>query len=162
MIRHPQTDRYPQHVAIVMDGNGRWAAMRDKPRIDGYRNGIEPSYNIIHYASKLGIKTLTLFVLSRDNTRRPTEEINPLVNLFVEYLDEKVSSLIEDNIQIKFIGDLSFFDISLEDSMYNAESETKSGDAMTLNIAINYSGRWDIAKAIQHLNQTGKMPHTSF
>lgn len=143
----------PQHVAIVMDGNGRWAKSRNLPRVAGHRAGAKSVRDIVEYAAKLGIKVLTLFAFSLENRARPPMEVNFLMELFLESLQRNTAQLHENNIRLRIIGDHRQFDSGLLRQIHAAEDLTKNNSGLTLVIAINYSGRWDIVNATKQVAQ---------
>lgn len=143
----------PQHIAIVMDGNGRWAKERSLPRVAGHRAGAKTVREIVEYAAKSGIKVLTLFAFSIENRARPQLEVNFLMELFLESLQRNTAQLHENNIRLRIIGDHQPFDQSLLKQIHASEELTKNNTGMTLVIAINYSGRWDITHATQQVAQ---------
>lgn len=150
----------PQHVAIIMDGNGRWAERRGKPRVWGHKKGVEAVRRSVSFCRELGIPSLTLFAFSSENWRRPADEVGTLMQLFLLVLQKEVKALHKNNIRLKIIGDLSAFSEKLVQSIRNAEALTASNTAMTLNIAANYGGRWDITAAARCLAeqvQQGKL-----
>lgn len=136
-----------QHVAIIMDGNGRWANERLLPRFHGHSAGANAVHKAITAAVNKGIKYLTVFALSSENTLRPPKEVAFLKNIFYRHLTDKLQDFISNNIRIKFIGDLSFFDQKLLDKMHSAEYETQSNTGLVFTVALNYGGRWDIVNA---------------
>ena len=141
----------PQHVAIIMDGNGRWAERQGKPRVWGHKKGVEAVRRSVSFCRELGIQSLTLFAFSSENWRRPEEEVSTLMQLFLMVLQKEVKALHKNNIRLKIVGDLSAFSDKLVQSIRKAEQLTAENTAMTLNIAANYGGRWDIANAAQQL-----------
>lgn len=143
----------PQHVAIIMDGNGRWAQRQGKPRVWGHKKGVEAVRRSVSFCRELGIPSLTLFAFSSENWRRPEEEVNTLMQLFLLVLQKEVKSLHKHNVRLKITGDLSAFNAKLLDSIHKAESLTAGNTGMTLNIAANYGGRWDITHAARMLAQ---------
>lgn len=143
----------PRHVAIVMDGNGRWAMQKQLPRIAGHEAGAKAVKRIVEHCPKLGIEVLTLFAFSRENWGRPSEEVTALMRLFLHTLHTETESLREKNIQIRFIGDRKAFSVELQAEMRQAERVTKENDGLVLVIAANYSGRWDIANAAMRLSK---------
>lgn len=150
----------PQHVAIIMDGNGRWAERRGKPRVWGHKKGVEAVRRSVSFCRELGIPSLTLFAFSSENWRRPADEVNTLMQLFLLVLQKEVKALHKNNIRLKIIGDLSAFSEKLVQSIRKAEALTAANTAMTLNIAANYGGRWDITAAARCLAeqvQQGKL-----
>lgn len=144
----PQT---PQHIAIIMDGNGRWATQRQKYRTSGHKAGVESVRKTIKQSSKLNVKYLTLFAFSSENWNRPPKEVNMLMQLFTRALKKEVPTLHENGVQLKFIGDLSRFSTNLRDRMLEVSDLTKDNKQMVLSIAVNYGGRWDITQATQKL-----------
>jgi undecaprenyl diphosphate synthase len=141
----------PKHVAIIMDGNGRWAQSRNKKRTFGHKAGVEKTREIVEACSKKGIESLTLFAFSSENWSRPEEEVSYLMELFVLALKREVKMLNKNNAQLRFIGDVSGFNPKLRASILEAESQTKANDGLHLNIAANYGGRWDIVNAVNQL-----------
>tara|TARA_Y100001935_G_scaffold142133_1_gene117468 strand:- start:19909 stop:20664 length:756 start_codon:yes stop_codon:yes gene_type:complete len=141
----------PGHVAIVMDGNGRWAQQRNLPRHSGHKAGVEVVRSSIEVCLKHKIKVLTLFAFSSENWRRPKNEVNLLLDLFMTSLSSEIRRLQENDIKIKFIGDISAFPQKLQKKIYFAESETSKNKGLILQVAANYGGRWDIKQAIQKI-----------
>lgn len=141
----------PQHVAIIMDGNGRWAERQGKPRVWGHKKGVEAVRRSVSFCRELGIQSLTLFAFSSENWRRPEDEVSTLMQLFLMVLQKEVKVLHKHNIRLKIIGDLSAFSDKLVQSIRKAEQLTAANTAMTLNIAANYGGRWDITNASRKL-----------
>lgn len=137
----------PKHVAIVMDGNGRWANKRLLPRSAGHREGVKATRRIIEAAGKAGIKVLTLFAFSSENWNRPKKEVSALMNLFVSSLDQEIQKLRENGVRLQFIGDKSRFNEELQTKIKEAEELTAENQDFMLNIAANYGGRWDIVNA---------------
>ena len=143
----------PQHIAIIMDGNGRWAKKRFMPRISGHRKGLESVRAVITQCQKLNIPFLTLFAFSTENWLRPTQEVNFLMTLFQDSLKKESSSLIKNNIRFKVIGDYKPFPKKLINKIKELESHTKKNTGLTLTIAINYGGRWDILNAVNEFQK---------
>lgn len=143
----------PQHVAIIMDGNGRWAQQQGKPRVWGHKKGVESVRRSVSFCRELGIKSLTLFAFSSENWRRPEDEVSTLMQLFLMVLKSEVKTLHKHNVRLKIVGDLSAFSDKLIASIAKAEQLTANNTAMTLNIAANYGGRWDIVQAAKSLAQ---------
>lgn len=141
----------PRHVAIIMDGNGRWAANRGLPRHAGHRAGVKTVRATIEYCAQRGVKVLTLFAFSSENWRRPKEEVGFLMSLFLEALDREVADLDRNNIRIRFIGDLSLLNTELQARIRAAETRTANNQKLTVVIAVAYGGRWDIAQAARLL-----------
>lgn len=143
----------PRHVAIVMDGNGRWAKQRRLPRTLGHREGVKSVRRIVEACYERGVEVLTLFAFSSENWRRPEAEVSILLNLFVTTLRGEVRRLHDNGVRLRFIGDRSAFSEKLQDSMVEAEALTAGNTKLTLVIAANYGGRWDIAQAACRLAQ---------
>lgn len=143
----------PKHVAIVMDGNGRWAKKRKMPRLAGHHAGVKSARRIVECAAKEGIRTLTLFAFSSENWSRPANEVNSLMNLLSKSLDSEVPKLHDNHIRLSVIGDRSRFDETLQTTIDHAEKLTANNTGMHLLVAINYGGRWDITHAAKQLAQ---------
>jgi undecaprenyl diphosphate synthase len=141
----------PRHVAVIMDGNGRWAAKRALPRPAGHRMGVKAVKATIEGCAKRGVQVLTLFAFSSENWKRPREEVSMLMGRFLEALDNEVDDLHRNNIRLRFIGNSDQLSTALRERMRAAEALTESNTRMTLAIAIAYGGRWDIATATQIL-----------
>ncbi len=147
----PDTDRVPRHVAIIMDGNGRWAKKRFLPRFAGHRRGVETVRDAVRYCLERGIEYLTLFAFSSENWRRPTEEVTLLMQLFARALKQEVSKLERNGVRLKVVGDLSRFDPDLQALIRASEQQTAGNAKLTLSIAANYGGRWDILQAVNRM-----------
>jgi undecaprenyl diphosphate synthase len=147
------SDNMPKHVAIIMDGNGRWAKQKGKIRTFGHRAGVESVRASVGFARKNGIQSLTLFAFSSENWKRPADEVNVLMDLFKLVLGSEVKKLHKNNVRLKIIGDKSRFDSKLIKKIANAEAMTADNDALVLNIAANYGGRWDIVDAAKKIAQ---------
>jgi undecaprenyl diphosphate synthase len=144
----------PKHVSIVMDGNGRWAKLRNLPRMAGHESGAKSVRKATEFALKHGIQVLSLFALSVENLQhRPEEEIHFLLELFSENLVNEVPDLQKNNIRLRVMGDRSVLSSALQHKIHQAEKSTSTNTALTLLIAINYSGRWDITQATQKIVQ---------
>jgi len=141
----------PRHVAIIMDGNGRWAKRRLLPRTAGHQAGVSAVRKTVEQCAKLGIEVLTLFAFSSENWRRPEEEVNVLMRLFDRALAQEAQRLHNNGIRLQVIGDRSAFSSNLQHRIADAEKLTKDNKGMTLLIAANYGGRWDITQAARHL-----------
>jgi undecaprenyl diphosphate synthase len=141
----------PAHVAIVMDGNGRWAVQRKRPRTFGHQAGLKALRRTVEHCGRLGIKQLTVFAFSSENWSRPRQEVGRLMELFMRALDKEARELHENNVRVRFIGDVSAFSPELQEKMRHAEAQTRDNDRMTLNVAANYGGRWDIVNAARRL-----------
>ena len=149
----PPRDRLPRHIAIVMDGNGRWAQQRSLPRAAGHREGARTVRRIVQACSERGIEVLTLFAFSSENWRRPRPEIEVLMNLFLTTLRGEIRRMDNANIQLRFIGEPTAFSPTLQDYISKAERRTSKNTGLTLVIAANYGGRWDIAQAARRLSE---------
>jgi undecaprenyl diphosphate synthase len=147
----PDTVPWPRHVAIIMDGNGRWAKKRFLPRFAGHRRGVETVRETVRYCLKHEIEYLTLFAFSSENWRRPAEEVTLLMQLFVQALQHEVSKLDQNGVRLKVVGDLSRFDPELRAQIIASEQQTAGNSKLTLTIAANYGGRWDILQALNRL-----------
>lgn len=145
--------KIPQHVALIMDGNGRWAQLRGKTRVSGHKKGVDTVRSTVTTARQMGVKALTLFAFSSENWRRPEQEVSVLMDLFMFVLTREVKRLHKHNIRFQVIGDLSRFSEKLQKSIDEAEKLTLNNDGMVLSIAANYGGRWDIANASKKLAQ---------
>lgn len=143
----------PRHVAIIMDGNGRWAERQSKPRVAGHRAGVEIVRDVVKACGELGIEVLTLFAFSSENWRRPEKEVGLLMELFLIALEREVKKLHRNNVQLRIIGDLSAFSDKIQQRIKEAEDLTRTNDGLVLNIAANYGGKWDITQAVQRLAQ---------
>lgn len=151
VIEEIEFSSLPQHIAIIMDGNGRWAVKRHKPRFTGHKAGVESVRSVVESCTKLGIKALTLFAFSSENWQRPKKEVETLMELFVTALEREVKSLHQNNIRLRFIGDRGAFKPKLQKRILEAESLTAGNSGLNLNIAANYGGKWDITQAVQKL-----------
>jgi len=145
----PDAPAVPCHIAIIMDGNGRWAKQRFLPRVMGHQRGVEALREVVKSCRELGVGYLTVFAFSSENWRRPTEEVSFLMALFLKMLEREVANLHQNNIRLKIIGDRSRFDEKLQRTMLDAEQLTAGNTALTLTIAANYGGRWDVMHAVQ-------------
>lgn len=147
----PPAQDVPQHVAVIMDGNGRWAKKRFLPRVAGHQRGLESVRALVKSCVKLEIPYLTLFAFSSENWRRPAEEVTFLMTLFLDALDREVKKLDEANVVLKLIGDRSAFNATLQEKMLEAEQKTANNTGLILSIAVNYGGRWDVVNALNQL-----------
>jgi len=145
----PAVEAIPRHVAIIMDGNGRWATKRFMPRVAGHSEGLEAVRKIVEECVRQNVQYLTLFAFSSENWRRPPEEVGFLTKLFLKSLRKEVDRLAENNIRLKMIGDLSRFGTAITEMVEFSEDKTKDCKRLTLTIAANYGGRWDILQAMQ-------------
>ena len=137
----------PNHIAIIMDGNGRWATSHNKSRKFGHKRGAKSARDIVRYTGMLGIKYLTLYAFSTENWGRPLKEVNLLMALFIETLDSEIEELNDNNVRVIFIGDRSGLTQSLIDKIDKAELLTKDNQGLNLTVALAYGGRWDIINA---------------
>lgn len=143
----------PKHVAIIMDGNGRWAERRQLPRFAGHRSGVETVRSIVKEAAKQRIEVLTLFAFSTENWRRPRLEVSFLMDLFRSALEQELEDLHRNNVRFRVIGDLNGFSSKLRNAIHHGVELTAANDGLTLVIAVNYGGRWDITQAMQKLGR---------
>ncbi|AOF52790.1 di-trans,poly-cis-decaprenylcistransferase [Rodentibacter caecimuris] len=141
----------PLHVAIIMDGNGRWAKQRNKLRVFGHTQGVGAVRRAVSYARQIGVKVLTLYAFSSENWNRQEHEVSALMQLFMQALDREVKKLHKNNICLKIIGDTSRFSEKLQEKIKRAENLTEKNTALTLNIAANYGGCWDIVQATKQI-----------
>jgi len=150
-ISIPEAHAVPRHVAIIMDGNGRWAAKRFLPRVAGHRRGLEAVREIVRSCAEEGVEFLTMFAFSSENWRRPKDEISFLMELFLIALQQEVAKLHKNNIRLKVIGDLSTFEAKIVELIKQGQETTASNTGLTLTIAANYGGRWDILEAVNRM-----------
>ena len=143
--------RIPEHIAVVMDGNGRWAERQGKPRTTGHRAGVESVRRVMEVCGKAGVKALTLFAFSSENWKRPKSEVNVLLDLFMVALNQEIKRIDKRNVRLRVIGDLSAFPHKLQQRIVEAEQLTAENDGLLLQIAANYGGRWDITQAARSL-----------
>ena len=141
----------PRHVAIIMDGNGRWAKQRFMPRLAGHRAGMEAARQVVKNCAKRQIKVLSLFAFSSENWRRPAQEVSHLMDLFLTGLEREAQMLHENNVQLRFIGDRSRLSEKLLKKISDVEALTKPNAGLVLIIAVDYGGQWDITQAVQKL-----------
>jgi undecaprenyl diphosphate synthase len=147
----PEVASVPKHIAVIMDGNGRWARKRFLPRVAGHKRGVETVRDVVKHCVKLDVKYLTLFAFSSENWRRPVDEVSFLMGLFMDALDREVSKLHQNNIKLVMIGDRSYFDANLVEKINASERLTANNTGLVLTIAANYGGRWDILQAVNHM-----------
>ena len=141
----------PHHIAIVMDGNGRWAEARGEPRPVGHRAGIEPVRKVIRECAKLNIEALTLFAFSSENWRRPETEVAAIMGLFMEALDREVAELHANRVRVRIIGNRQRLSVRLQQRIAEAEALTAANDGLKLQVAVSYGGRWDVLEAAKRL-----------
>ncbi|HLU19783.1 MAG TPA: polyprenyl diphosphate synthase [Pusillimonas sp.] len=147
----PESSEVPRHLAIIMDGNGRWATRRMLPRTAGHARGVQAVRRVVEACGRRGVKYLTLFAFSSENWRRPQEEVSLLMRLFVQTLEKEVVKLEQQGVRLRVVGDLSAFEPHLRDLIQAAEERTRGNDLLHLTIAANYGGRWDILQAMRAL-----------
>lgn len=146
----------PKHVAIIMDGNGRWAQGKGKPRVFGHKAGVKAVRRAVSTARQLGVGSLTLFAFSSENWRRPDTEVSLLMELFFSVLQKEIKRLDQNGVRLNIIGDTSRFSERLQKQIANAELKTQGNTGLILNVAANYGGRWDILQAAQKLAEQVK------
>lgn len=150
----------PKHIGIIMDGNGRWAKQRGKLRILGHRAGLNAVRKTVTFAAETGLEVITLFAFSSENWKRSVDEVSGLMKLFIYALKTEAKKLVENNIKLQVIGDISHFNKKLRTLINHVETLTKDNNGLVLNIAANYGGRWDIVNAVNTLikmkNETTK------
>ena len=147
----PQSGAVPRHIAIIMDGNGRWARQRFLPRVAGHRRGAEAVRRTVVACAEQGVEYLTLFAFSSENWRRPADEVSLLMELFVAALEEEVAELHENQIRFKVVGDVARFEPRLKQLIRDAEKLTAGNTRLTLTVAANYGGRWDVMQAVNRM-----------
>ncbi|AQS37287.1 Undecaprenyl pyrophosphate synthetase [Shewanella psychrophila] len=155
----------PKHVAIIMDGNGRWAQAQGKPRVMGHKAGVKTVRRAVSTAREMGIDSLTLFAFSSENWRRPDKEVSLLMELFFTVLQREIKLLHKNGVRLNIIGDISRFSERLQKQIAAAEAKTAGNTDLVLNVAANYGGRWDIMQAAQALAkkvETGEMVSSQF
>ncbi|MGX7195398.1 isoprenyl transferase [Enterococcus olivae] len=143
----------PKHIAVIMDGNGRWAQNRRLPRVAGHKEGMETVKKITKHASKLGVKVLTLYAFSTENWKRPTEEVDFLMQLPVDFFDAFVPELVKENVRIHVMGYKEFLPAHTQDAVARAIEQTKDNTGMVLNFALNYGSRAEIVSAVKEVYQ---------
>ena len=158
----PPTTDVPRHVAVIMDGNGRWAKQRYLPRVAGHKRGVETVREIVAACGERGIGFLTLFAFSSENWRRPAEEVSVLRQLFLAALEQEVAKLHQNNVRLKVIGDLAPFGERIVELARGAETLTAANRGLTLTIAANYGGRWDLLQALAKLVASQPPPAGGF
>lgn len=143
--------KLPQHIAIIMDGNGRWANQRGEQRVFGHHNGVESVRQVSEACAEIGVKFLTLYAFSTENWNRPKEEVDALMHLLVVTINNEISTLNKNKIRLKAIGDLSKLSNDVKEQLFEAIEKTSGNDRMDLILALNYSGRWEIADAVKKI-----------
>lgn len=147
----PAITNIPKHVAIIMDGNGRWAQKKGSARIVGHKAGVETVRSVIQICVEKGIEVVTLFAFSSENWRRPEKEVTLLMSLFLVALQREVKKLHKNDVQLRIVGDVSAFDKKIQEQIKKSEALTKDNKTLVLNIAANYGGQWDITQSVKHL-----------
>ncbi len=147
----------PNHIAIIMDGNGRWAKRKGQPRVFGHRRGVETVREVIRCCSEYDVPYLTLFAFSSENWQRPEKEVNLLMELFISTLENEIHRMHKEGVRLNVIGDISKFRPRLQTAIAKAQELTKSNNALVLNIAANYGGQWDIVNAARDLAEQVKV-----
>jgi undecaprenyl diphosphate synthase len=149
----------PEHIAIIMDGNGRWAQKRHMPRTMGHAKGAACVKDLVEYCAKQGVRYLTLFAFSTENWSRPAEEVSTLMGLFVKYLEKEIVALAAAGVRFKVIGDVASFPGELQNRIHTAEAATQHNRSITLCVAANYGGQWDLVQAFK--NWQAANPYTN-
>ena len=147
----PTVGNVPKHVAIIMDGNGRWATNRGYPRVWGHKRGAQTVREIVRVCAEIGVENLTLFAFSSENWRRPPTEVSFLMKLFMRSLRREIKALADNGIELRVIGELTAFDETIQNLIAEAHEKTRGGQKLTLTISANYGGRWDILNAMNAL-----------
>ena len=158
----PEVAEVPRHIAVIMDGNGRWAKKRLLPRVAGHKVGVETVRNMVKQCVNLGVDYFTLFAFSSENWRRPEEEVTFLMGLFMEALKKEVAKLHKNNVRLIIIGNRAQFGAALCAEIEAAEHLTQNNTGLTLTIAANYGGRWDILQAVNAMQQANPSQSGSF
>ncbi len=143
--------KIPKHIAMIMDGNGRWAKSKGMPRVYGHREGVKRVRELTEVCAKIGVKYLTLYAFSTENWSRPAYEVNALMTLLVSTIDKELKTLMQNNVKLETIGDIKKLPKKSYESLLKGKSMTKDNDRMTLVLALNYSGRWDIVNAVKKI-----------
>ena len=145
------SQQVPKHIAIIMDGNGRWAKSRHQPRFMGHRAGVKSVEKIVKHCVKCQVEVLSLFAFSSENWRRPSKEVSLLMELFAVALKQQTKRIHKNNARLRVIGDISKFSTSLQKQIEEAQTITENNTGLTINIAANYGGRWDITQSVKQL-----------
>ena len=154
------TKNLPKHIAIIMDGNGRWAKSKGRLRIFGHKNGVSAVKDTVEAAAEIGIKFLTLYAFSNENWRRPKSEVNALMTLLVSAINKETKTLMDNNIKLSTIGATENLPSKAKKELLEAINKTKNNTRMTLILALSYSGKWDILNAVKNLIIDGVDPNT--
>src|SRR5215468_5021410 len=155
LARQVNFDRLPAHIAIIMDGNGRWAAQRHLPRVEGHRAGIDAVRDTVETAARLGVKVLTLYAFSIENWKRPATEISSLMMLLKRYLRSELKTLLTNNIRFRVIGRMDDLAGDVQDELHAAMDRTANDNGMLFNVALNYGGRAEIVDAARRAIEAG-------
>jgi undecaprenyl diphosphate synthase len=158
MSQKIDTDNLPKHIAIIMDGNGRWAKSKGKLRVFGHKNGVTAVRDTVEAAAEIGIQFLTLYAFSTENWERPESEVNALMTLLVTAINKETKTLMDNNIKLSTIGDTNSLPSKAKKELLEAIEKTKDNTRMTLILALSYSGRWDILNAAKNLIADGIDP----
>ena len=158
LARQVDFERLPAHIAVIMDGNGRWAAQRHLPRVEGHRSGIEAVRETVEGSARLGIRVLTLYAFSVENWKRPAAEVSTLMLLLKRYLRAELNTLLRNNIRFKVIGRIEDLAADIQRELHDAEAKTASNAGMQFNIALNYGGRAEIVEAARRMALDGVGP----
>ena len=158
----PQVSAVPRHIAIIMDGNGRWAKQRMLPRAAGHKRGVEIVREVVKACSARGVEFLTLFAFSSENWRRPADEVSMLKQLFILALEREVKKLHRNGLRLRVIGNIEPFGKKIIELVARAEQLTQDNPGMTLTVAANYGGRWDLLQAMQRLIESHPQQHGAF
>ncbi len=149
-------DHLPKHIAIIMDGNGRWAKEQGQDRIFGHNHGVTAVRNTAEACAEVGVEYLTLYAFSSENWNRPDREVNALMDLLIQTIHSEMQTLQDNNISLSAIGDLNQLPDACRQSLHSAMDETKANTGLTLNLALSYSGRWDLTRAMQQIAEQVK------
>src|SRR5688500_9594535 len=155
LARQVNFDRLPEHIAVIMDGNGRWAAQRHLPRVEGHRAGIESVREVVEGSARLGISVLTLYAFSVENWKRPAAEVSTLMTLLKRYLRLELNTLLRNNIRFRVIGREDELAPDIRGELQMAQEKTAANTGMLFNIALNYGGRAEIVEAVKRLLAAG-------
>ncbi len=154
-------ERLPRHIAVIMDGNGRWAKKRGNQRIFGHRNGVKSVRETVEAAAELGVSYLTLYAFSRENWNRPSHEIDALMSLLVSTVERETKTLMDNNIQLLTIGDVQGLPFKVQDKIQEALDKTSANTGLKLVLALNYSGRWELSEALRRFGEDYKAGNVS-
>src|SRR6266568_4520072 len=158
----PPAGKIPRHIAVIMDGNGRWAKKRYLPRVAGHKQGVETVRRVTRACGERGVEYLTLFAFSSENWRRPAQEVSTLKQLFIAALEQEAERLHRNKVRLKIIGDIAPFGARVVELARRAQDLTSANSGLTLTIAANYGGRWDLMQALAKLVRSGPMPEGGF